>query len=141
MILLDHKAKPSGLSCIGNPSCSPRHRGTAVFLLQCCKWICMKALKMPMVWNNRQTHTNTHRDLSGVVYCLQRSFPEGDGGFETTLCLYFSLSCLAQTLMCSYYGCCFSEHLLCHRCSPRLISKPLIIPPKQRERQGGCMLR
>ncbi len=73
MILLDHKAKPSGLSYTGNQSCSPRRRSTVVFLLPCCKLIYMKALKMlAEVSGLKQssnpptdTHTHTLRPLWG----------------------------------------------------------------------------
>jgi len=89
VILLEHKAKPSGLSLAINLA-SPKHRGTAIFVLHCCKWICMEAL----VWNNWQTHK--HIDLSWVVFCLQRSFPEGDGGSETPLLCVYIFLCVAR---------------------------------------------
>lgn len=62
MILLDHKAKPSGLSYTGNQSCSPRHTVEAQQHFYCSAvnefiWRLWKFLQKPLVWNNRQTHT------------------------------------------------------------------------------------
>ncbi len=143
VILHDHKAKPSGLSYTGNQSCSPRRRSTVVFLLPCCKLIYMKALKMlaeasglkqSSNHTHRHTHTHTQTSLGWSIVSRDHSQKVMVGLKHLYVYIFLRLAWLRHYVL--YYGCCFSEHLLCHRCSPRLISKPLIIAPV-RERGKG----